>query len=183
MTQRRRMAILLLSGALALAAALWLTPEAREPRSSSRASRAREAGESMRAPAKAPLPSQADFLRMLVAAQAEQHEQAKALDREHPHPITRDHERLYRDVDLLHAADEAIQAGAFDRARALLTEHHRELAGMSAVEEEGLWLLADCAEHTSAENVERVRSFYEEHTDSTVRRRLRRACLERAVTD
>jgi hypothetical protein len=103
-----------------------------------------------------------------------------AAPHDHPHPITRNHERLYRDVDLLREADDAIKAGEYDRARELLAQHRRELAGMSAVEEEGLWLLADCAQRRRAEDVERVRSFYEEHTDSTVRRRLRRACLEPA---
>ncbi len=127
---------------------------------------------------RAPLPSRAEFLRMLAATQPEA--QPARDDHDHPHPITRDHERLYRDVDLLREADDAIKAGDYDRARALLAQHHRELGGMSAVEEEGLWLLADCAEHGRAEDVERVRSFYEEHTESTVRRRLRRACLEPA---
>jgi len=131
--------------------------------------------------AHAPLPSRAEFLRMLAATKPEA--QPTRDDHDHPHPITRDHERLYRDVDLLREADQAIKAGEYDKARALLSQHHRELAGMSAVEEEGLWLLADCAQHGRAEDVERVRSFYEEHTDSTVRRRLRRACLEPAETN
>lgn len=95
-----------------------------------------------------------------------------------PHPLTPDHERLYRDVDLLHAADQAIEAGRFAEARALLAQHHRELPGMSVVEEEGLWLLTDCAELRSAANVSRVQAFYDQHSASTVRRRLRRACLE-----
>jgi hypothetical protein len=129
---------------------------------------------------RAPLPSRAEFLRMLATARPEAAEQPRRDDHDHPHPITRDHERLYRDVDLLREADDAIKAGDYERARTLLAQHHRELAGMSAVEEEGLWLLADCAEHGRAQDVERVRSFYEEHTDSTVRRRLRRACLEPA---
>lgn len=97
-----------------------------------------------------------------------------------PHPITQDHRRLYRDLDLLHAADLAIRDERYDEARALLAEHHRELPDLSQVEEEGLLLLADCAEQPNAANVARVQSFYDRHTSSTIRRQLRRTCLERA---
>jgi hypothetical protein len=95
-----------------------------------------------------------------------------------PHPITPEHLRRYRDVDLLRAAEIAIKAGNFAEARALVAQHHRELDGMSAPEEEGLLLLADCAEQRSASNMARVQRFYDEHSDSTLRRRLRRSCLE-----
>lgn len=95
-----------------------------------------------------------------------------------PHPITADHQRLYRDVDLLHAADQAIRLQRYAEARALLAEHHRALPGMSPVEEEGLLLLADCAELRSPASVASVQQFYDRHTASTVRRQLRRGCLE-----
>jgi hypothetical protein len=98
----------------------------------------------------------------------------------HPHPLSADHQRLYRDVDLLHAADEAIAQQRYAEARRLLAQHHAELPGMSAIEEEGLLLLADCAEQRNAQNVARVEDFYQRNTASTVRRRLRRGCLERA---
>jgi hypothetical protein len=124
--------------------------------------------------------SRADFVRLLASVQHEDRHLVKADNAQHPHPhpITSEHARLYRDVDLVHAADEAIKEGAFDSARDLLAQHHRELRGMSSVEEEGLLLLADCAEAPSADNVARVQSFYDEHSESTVRRRLRRGCLE-----
>jgi hypothetical protein len=102
-----------------------------------------------------------------------------AADRDqHPHPLSADHQRLYRDVDLLHAADAAIAQGRYAEARRLLAQHHAELPGMSPVEEEGLLLLADCAEQHSPQNVARVQDFYQRNTASTVRRRLRRGCLE-----
>lgn len=97
----------------------------------------------------------------------------------HPHPVSADHQRLYRDVDLLQAADEAIAQQRYADARRLLTQHHAELPGMSPLEEEGLWLLVDCAEERSPENLARVQDFYDHNSASTVRRRLRRACLER----
>jgi hypothetical protein len=48
---------------------------------------------------------------------------------------------------------------------------------------EGLLLLADCAERPSPGNTARVQRFYDEHTESTVRRRLRRACLEQPPSE
>lgn len=173
-----RRARVLIAVALLFAAALVLNVRSGGPQAAGE-----RKGESVRSPGggtnRAPLPSRAQFLRLLAAAEPEAVAHRARDDYDHPHPITRDHERLYRDADLLRAADEAIKVGEYDRARALLAQHHRELVGMSAIEEEGLWLLANCAEHGRADDVERVRSFYEEHTDSTVRRRLRRACLER----
>lgn len=111
-----------------------------------------------------------------AARQAQQ-----AADREaHPHPLSADHQRLYRDVDLLHAADEAIAQQRYADARRLLEQHHTELPGMSPVEEEGLLLLVDCAEQHSPEHVARVQEYYDKNSASTVRRRLRRGCLESA---
>jgi hypothetical protein len=176
-TRRRRSLVLgaLVAGAVALLAAT------REPKAVEAAR-----GHDRRAPgaplARPPAPriGRAELLRLLAAART-----LPAQDRAHerpadglPHPLTPQHLRLYRDVDLLRAADAEIKAGRFDAARALIAQHRRELAGMSAPEEEGLLLLADCAEQRSAGNVARVQRFYDAHTDSMLRRRLRRACLE-----
>jgi hypothetical protein len=95
-----------------------------------------------------------------------------------PHPITPEHVARYRDVDLLHAAERAILERRFGAARQLLARHRRELPAFSAVEVEGLALLADCVERPGPYALGRVRAFYDRHTDSTVRRRLRRSCLD-----
>jgi hypothetical protein len=173
---------MLIALALLLGGALALNLRGAEPRAAVRRESETARSLARSGASQAPLPSRAEFLRLLAAAEPETAARPGRDHHAHPHPITPDHERLYRDVDLLQEADEAIKTGEYARARVLLAQHHRELAGMSAVEEEGLLLLADCAEHGRAEDVERVRSFYEEHTDSSVRRRLRRACLEPAET-
>lgn len=116
----------------------------------------------------------------LLAALARAAQDTPPQDTRLPHPITDDHRRLYRDVDLLHAAEEAIDQERFDHARQLLLTHQRELPGMSPLEAEGLWLLVDCVERPNATHTARVQTFYDAHTASTVRRRLRRSCLERA---
>jgi hypothetical protein len=178
MTARGRTGRLLLGAALLSAAVLSASLHARQP---SEGQQAREApGAALVESARAARPSRAALAQLLASAsQARAPEPAHARPEDgRPHPITPDHLRLYRDADLLRAADAAIRAGRFDDARELLAQHHRELNGMSAREEEGLLLLADCAERRSAHSVARVQRFYDEHTDSTLRRRLRRACLE-----
>jgi hypothetical protein len=175
---------ILLAFALVLGVALWL--HLRSAESGSDVGRAEERAPTTRgelARREAPKIARAEFARLVLAAKDAAEREAAHVAHDLPHPITHEHARLYRDVDLLHAADEAIKNGAYDEARALLAQHHRDLPGMSAVEEEGLLLLADCAEQPSTSNVARVRSFYDAHTESSVRRRLRRACLELASRD
>jgi hypothetical protein len=177
MTERGRSGRLLLGAALLGAAVLCASLRARQPGENHQA---RETpGAPVVVPARAAR-SHAALAQLLAAAsQARAPEQGEARPADgRPHPITPDHLRLYHDADLLRAADAAIRAGRFDDARARVAQHHRELNGMSAREEEGLLLLADCAERRSAHSVARVQRFYDEHTDSTLRRRLRRACLE-----
>ena len=177
----RRLLELWLGAAVVVAVLLWLcaprdaTPEAAPARKTPRAVHATRTGQPRTAEARAMLHTLGQLAQaaQLAAPQPEATPRA-----EESHPITADHRRLYRDVDLLQAADEAISAQRYAEARTLLAQHHRELPGMSAIEEEGLWLLTDCAEQRSAQNVARVQAYYDEHSASTVRRRLRRACLE-----
>jgi hypothetical protein len=178
MTARGRAGRLLLGAALLGGAVLCASLRTRRP-GESHPTRATP-GAAVVDPARAARPSRAALAELLAtASRAHPPEQAHARPVDgRPHPITPDHLRLYRDADLLRAADAAIRAGRFDDARGLLAQHRRELSGMSAREEEGLLLLADCAERRSAHSVARVQRFYDEHTDSTLRRRLRRGCLE-----
>jgi hypothetical protein len=178
MTSRARTGWLAL-GALLLGAAWLCALRAGSDAGETRAGRARD---TPAAPLRAVQLSRPALEQLLSAAR-----QAPAPDHAHerppdgrPHPVTPEHLRLYRDVDLLRAAEAAIRTGRYDEARALVAQHRRELHGMSAPEEEGLLLLADCAEQRSPDNVARVRRFYDQHTDSMLRRRLRRSCLERA---
>jgi hypothetical protein len=173
----------LLGSGLLLVAGLFLSLRSLPPQAhAGRASELARARAATPVAGRGPLPSQREFIRLLAASGRDTPSARAAADDQHPHPVSSEHAGLYRDVDLLQAADQAIKEGAYELARTLLAQHHRELGGMSAVEEEGLLLLADCAEHATETNIERVRNFYEEHTDSTVRRRLRCACLERETS-
>src|SRR5689334_7993645 len=95
-----------------------------------------------------------------------------------PHPITAEHLRIYRDVDLLEGAFRALERRDFVRARDLLAQHAREYASGYDDLQDGLTILADCMERPVAETRERAQQFYDRHTASTARRRIRRHCLE-----
>lgn len=181
-TQRRRVETWLAAGVLAgLLAALWVWLYSGHEPTPAAAAETSEPSDISAAPVTSKQARSLVRQRLLAElARAAQEERArKAEPVRGPHPISDDHQRLYRDADLLHAAEEAIEQLRFDEAREHLLTHQRELPGMSPLEAEGLWLLVDCVEHPSASNTERVQTFYDEHTASTVRRRLRRSCLER----
>ena len=94
------------------------------------------------------------------------------------HPITAEHLRMYRDVDLLDAAWRALEHGDFAQARATLAQHAREYPNAAGDDlQDGLTILADCMQRPTAATRERAQRFYDEQTQSMARRRIRRACL------
>jgi hypothetical protein len=94
------------------------------------------------------------------------------------HPLTAEHAARYRDVDLLWAAEQAIDEGRFEAARATLARHAREFGGARAEEDRAaLALLARCVEQGSAAARAEARVFYETHRASPLRRRLRMLCF------
>lgn len=95
-----------------------------------------------------------------------------------PHPITAEHLALYRDLDLLDAAWQALHGRDFARARELLAVHRREYRRQHDDMTEGLSLLADCMEQQTPEARARAQHFYDEQTHSMLRRRMRRHCLQ-----
>lgn len=102
---------------------------------------------------------------------------AAAHDR-HPHPITAEHRKLYRDADLIDGAASLLRKNAVAEARALLARHRSEYGQRVGSDNEGLVLLADCIERNDAASVERARRFYDRNTASMVRRQIRKQCLE-----
>ena len=91
--------------------------------------------------------------------------------------ITDEHRRLYRDADLLHDAQAALAGGDASRARTLLVQHAREFPQTDA-DRDGLLIMADCVAQPSPEVRQQAQRFYDQHTASAVRKRLRRTCLE-----
>jgi hypothetical protein len=95
-----------------------------------------------------------------------------------PHPITAEHLRIYRDVELLDGAWKALEQRDFARAHALLHEHAVEYAQGDDDIRDGLTILSECMEHPGNEVRERAQRFYDDHPASTARRKIRRHCLE-----
>ena len=95
-----------------------------------------------------------------------------------PHPITAEHKRIYRDVELLDGAWQALKSRDFERARALLNTHATEYASGYDDMQDGLTVLADCMQYPSATSRERAERFYTERTASSMRRRIRTHCLQ-----
>lgn len=96
----------------------------------------------------------------------------------HPHPITAEHRRLYREADLLDGAAARLRKGSVAEARALLAQHRTEYSPREGRDNEGLTLLADCIERGDAASLERAQAFYDRYTHSMVRRQIRKQCLE-----
>ena len=98
----------------------------------------------------------------------------------HPHPITKEHLRLYREADLLDGAAARLRKGATDDARVLLQQHAAEYSAGEGSDNQALQLLADCLDQRDAASVARVQAFYDRHTHSMTRRQLRKQCLQPA---
>jgi hypothetical protein len=166
-TARAKLAVLLAACALALFA-VALIPHARDvrsPRSVAAPASPHTEAERLHVPA-----VRMDSTESTLASTA-------AHDR-HPHPITAEHRRLYRDADLIDGAAALLRKGSVAEARALLAQHRIEYSPREGSDNEGLALLADCIERRDAPSIERARSFYERNTHSMVRRQIRRQCLE-----
>ena len=96
-----------------------------------------------------------------------------------PHPITPEHIRIYRDVELLDGAWQALKRKDFAQARVLLRQHASEYGSRGYDDlNDGLSLLAACMERPSSETRQAAQRFYDEQTASTARKRIRRHCLE-----
>jgi hypothetical protein len=96
----------------------------------------------------------------------------------YPHPITKEHLRLYREADLLDGAATLLRKHEIEHARVLLQQHSLEYSAREGSDNQGLWLLADCLEHRDADSVARAQAFYDRHTHSMIRRQIRKQCLE-----
>ncbi len=93
------------------------------------------------------------------------------------HPISAEHARLYRDVDLLEAAKDALGRRDFTTARAILAQHRVEFPKGYPERVEGYEIIADCLENPGPETTARAQRYHDEKRASIVRRQVRKACL------
>lgn len=167
MRARSKLAWLLAACALALFAAALL-PGARDASSARRASQ----------PASSPAVEAAPHAPVVRTAATPSTLASTAAPDRHPHPITAEHRRLYREADLLDGAAALLRKKSVAEARALLAEHRAEYAPRQGSDNEGLALLADCIERRDTASVDRAQAFYDRYTHSMVRRQIRKQCLE-----
>jgi hypothetical protein len=97
-----------------------------------------------------------------------------------PHPITPEHERIFRENSLIGSLDGAMDAKDAPGMRVLLKEYHDEYPEDANVLQEGYALIASCLENPGAGARAAAQRYYDERLDSGLRRFIRRHCLERA---
>ena len=95
-----------------------------------------------------------------------------------PHPITPTHERIFRENNLIGDLNGAMDVKDVAGLRALLKQYREEYPEDAHVLADGYQLIADCLEHPGAETRAVAQRYYDEQRDSSLRRYIRRHCLE-----
>lgn len=107
---------------------------------------------------------------------------AEPREHRHPHPITPERDALQYELRLVGALQDALDLGDAPALRELIQRYRAHVPGDENKLAEGYERLADCLE-SSVSNHEVVRAraleYYENERASTVRRYIRRVCLER----
>ncbi|HKO53037.1 MAG TPA: hypothetical protein VJV79_35250 [Polyangiaceae bacterium] len=94
------------------------------------------------------------------------------------HPITPQHERIYRENKLTFWLDGAVDVEDVAGIRRLLAIYRDEFPEDSLVLQQGYELIADCLERPGAATRAAAQRFYDTELASTLRRHVRRHCLE-----
>lgn len=99
----------------------------------------------------------------------------------HPHPITPQHRRIFRENALVSGLHDALDARDAVALRRLLREYRAEFPGDEQQLQRGFELLAECLEHRDRADVQaRAHDYWDTERASTLRRYVRRVCLENA---
>lgn len=99
---------------------------------------------------------------------------------QHPHPVTPEHLRIYRENNLLGALNGAMDEKDARGMRRLLAEYREEYPGDAHQLAQGYEVIADCLEHPGDASTAAARRYYDTETASTLRRYVRRHCFEPA---
>jgi hypothetical protein len=98
----------------------------------------------------------------------------------HPHPINAERRRIQHELQLSSALSDAMAIKDVPRMRELLAEYRREHANDEHKLQEGYSLIADCIERPGEATRAAAQRYYDLERASTLRRFVRRACLEPA---
>lgn len=102
-----------------------------------------------------------------------------AAELRHPHPITPQHARIYRENELTFSLDGAVDVEDAPGIRRLLESYRQEFPEDSLVLQQGYEIIADCLEKPGPVTRAVAQRFYDTEIASPIRRHLRRHCLER----
>ncbi|HET6332266.1 MAG TPA: hypothetical protein VFG30_03600 [Polyangiales bacterium] len=96
----------------------------------------------------------------------------------HPHPITPEHERIQRELQLIQQLNDALDLRDAPHLRVLIADYAREYPDDPNAMRAGYERVADCIEEPGERTREAGRDYYERERASTLRRYVRRICLE-----
>jgi hypothetical protein len=97
----------------------------------------------------------------------------------HPHPITPQHERIYRENALTFSLDGAVDAEDVPAIRRSLAIYRQEFPEDSLVLQGGYEVIANCLEKPGESTRAAAQRFYDTELASALRRHVRRHCLEK----
>lgn len=95
-----------------------------------------------------------------------------------PHPLTPQHQRIFRENILIHDLNGAMDLEDGAALRRLLKQYRDEYPEDAHVLQDGYELIADCLQRPGIEARAAAQRYYDEQLDSGVRRYIRRHCLE-----
>ena len=95
----------------------------------------------------------------------------------HPHPITPQHERIYRENTLTFALDGAVDVEDAPGIRRLLAIYRQEFPEDSLLTQQGYEIIADCLDRPGVGTRAAAQRFYDTEIASALRRHVRRHCL------
>ncbi len=97
-----------------------------------------------------------------------------------PHPLTPEHQRIFRENNLIGDLNGAMDVKDPAGLRALLNQYRDEYPEDAHVLADGYELIANCLERPGPETRAAAQRYYDEQLDSGVRRYIRRHCLEQS---
>lgn len=95
-----------------------------------------------------------------------------------PHPISPEHQRIFRENNLIGDLNGAMDVKDVAGLRKLLQQYREEYPEDAHVLQDGYELIANCLERPGPETRPIAQRYYDEELDSGLRRYIRRHCLE-----
>jgi hypothetical protein len=96
----------------------------------------------------------------------------------HPHPITAEHVRIQRELQLIQQLNDALDLRDPVQMRPLLADYAREYPDDPNAMRAGYERIADCLERPGESTRAAAQGYYERERASNLRRYVRRICLE-----